>query len=351
MQLMIFYELSNNINPKIDIVRKSIRLNKKLRILIDRDVNEIDNSQLLQEVIAEIPKELAWLGYENCAVVTKLYAIYESFVEKIITTWIKELPKLVPKYSDLDDRIKEHYIDNVGRIFRDIKKQRFSDLKLDEIISKLYYCVTNHQRYELLPDAFTIHDRHLRKEDLEELFKNAGIISNAWEWVKNNRNIQNFITNNSEETTAEGLLKELIDYRNNAAHADIVIDDILGSDKLLQLCDFIESICVSLSELITYQCLQKQEKQDKVIKIGCISEWVKNPKAGVLKISNAKVKIKLGDRLFLTSKFDCQIASIVSLKIDDVFQQEINALSATEIGIKFDIDARKNLEIYQVIVH
>jgi hypothetical protein len=353
MRSTMFYNLSNKIKPNLDIIRQSIKLNQKIRDLASRTANEIELSPLFKELIEVIPTDGEWLSYENCAAVTRLYAIYESFVEDLITAWIQELPKLVPNYTDLDERIKETHIDNVGRILRDRNKQRFSELKPSEIIGGLYKGVINTHPYELLAEAFTIHDspserlhqRNLRKEDLDELLKNAGICQNTWNWVKNSRNIKTFIRDVIQENTAEGLLRELIDYRNNAAHG-IAINIILGVDELLQLCDFIEMICESLSELATYQLLLKQEKQGQAKKIGSISEWFKKPQAGVAKINS--IKLKLGDRLFLISYGNCQVAEIMSLKIDDTPYQEINISSETEVGVKFNINARDKLDIYYV---
>ena len=343
MRSTIFYNLSDSIKPNLDIIRQSIRLNEKLRNLASRTVNEIDDSTLFKELIEVIPTDREWLGYENCAAVTRLYAIYESFVEALIVKWIEELPRLVPKYSDLDEKIKETHIDNVGRILRERNKQRFNGLSLESAIYKLYCGFTDTQPYELLTDAFIIHDRNLRKEDLEDLLKNAGIDQSAWNWIKNNRNIKVFVQDVIQETTAEGLLKGLIEYRNNAAHS-LTINVILGSDELLQLCNFVEMVCEALSELATYQLLLKQEKQGQFVKIGKISEWFKTPQAGVAKISN--IKLKVGDRLFLTNDADCQVAEIISLEINNASSKEIHVSLETEVGIKFNIDARKNWCIY-----
>lgn len=134
MRSTIFYNLSDSIKPNLDIIRQSIRLNEKLRNLASRTVNEIDDSTLFKELIEVIPTDREWLGYENCAAVTRLYAIYESFVEALIVKWIEELPRLVPKYSDLDEKIKETHIDNVGRILRERNKQRFNGLSLESAI-------------------------------------------------------------------------------------------------------------------------------------------------------------------------------------------------------------------------
>ena len=84
MRSTIFYNLSESIKPNLDIIRKSIKLNEKLRNLASRTVNEIDDSTLFKELIDAIPTDREWLRYENCTVVTRLYAVYESFVEALI---------------------------------------------------------------------------------------------------------------------------------------------------------------------------------------------------------------------------------------------------------------------------
>jgi MAE_28990/MAE_18760-like HEPN len=91
MRSAMFYDLSNKIKPNLDIIRQSIKLNQKIRDLASRTANEIELSPLFKELIEVIPTDGEWLSYENCAAVTRLYAIYESFVEDLITAWIQEL--------------------------------------------------------------------------------------------------------------------------------------------------------------------------------------------------------------------------------------------------------------------
>ena len=55
---------------------------------------------------------------------------------------------------------------DISRILRERNKQRFNELSLESTIYKLYCGVIDAQPYELLTDAFILHDRNLRKEDL-----------------------------------------------------------------------------------------------------------------------------------------------------------------------------------------
>jgi MAE_28990/MAE_18760-like HEPN len=342
----MFDNLSANMQAQIDTIAKIVKMNRQLRNIAIQEPSTLAAFPSLQDLSKVLPTEEEWRAYEHCATVSRLYAVYESFVENLIENWVVELPRLVPMYSDLDKNIQCTHIDNVARILKERNKQRFSELPLDRIISGLFNGVTGNQTYELLVDAFIIHERNLRTADLEELFRNAGIHPNAWNWVKNNHYVQNFIDDNiGGENTAEGLLKQLIDYRNDAAHGDI-IDVTLSSSQLLEFCEFILAICKSLSELVTYQVLLKEEKQgNNTRQIGTISEWFKKPQAGVVTISN--VKLKVGDSLFLASDKDCRMAQVMSLQINDTDKIEVEALSDIEVGIAFNIDGRSNLKLYQ----
>jgi hypothetical protein len=117
---------------------------------------------------------------------------------------------------------------------------------------------------------------------------------------------------------------------------------------LLDLCEFIAAICDALSELVTYQILLKEEKQGKVRLLGEISEWFKKPQAGIVTLSN--VKLKVGDSLFLASDRDCQIAEIKSIQIDGIDRNEVESISEVEVGIAFNIDGRNKLQLYQRVV-
>lgn len=344
----MFDHLSANMQTQIDTIAKIVKVNRQLRNIASQEPSIFAAFPSWQDLLKAMPSEEEWRVYEHCAVVNRLYAIYESFVENLIENWVRELPRIIPIYSDLDEKIQSTHIDNVGRILRERHKQRFSDLSIDRVIGGLFNGVTGNQTYELLVDAFILHERNLRTEDLEELLKNAGIHSNAWNWVKNNHHVKSFIDDNiAGENTAEGLLKQLIDYRNDAAHGDI-IDVTLSSSQLLELCDFILAVCKSLSELVTYQILLKEEKQGQAKQIGQISEWFKKPQAGIVTISN--VKLKVGDALFLTNDRDCQLAQIVSIQVDSTDKNEVETSSEIEIGIAFDINGCNKLKLYQRIV-
>ncbi len=347
----MFDELLQIVNVNISTVRKIIQTNDKLKGIVfsarTATEQESEENTELRKLIESVPSEQEWQIYDHCAVVTRLYAIYERFVEDLITEWLKYLPFIVTQYSDLEERIKDTHQIGVGRLLLDLKKKRFEHLSINEVIQGLFDGVTGQEKYKLIPDAFLLHEQNLRREVLERLFADAGI-SNAWVWVNNHRNVKQFIEEvRGSQNTAEGELNELIIYRNDAAHGAIV-DDILGTKELLELGDFVEALCQALAELVTFQVISRQTAIGKAKEIGQVTEWFKKPKAGVAKIK--EITLSVGEKVFLANEESsyCQSATIESIMINDISHEQVITTSAKEVGLKFDIDAKKGLSLYVI---
>ena len=160
--------------------------------------------------------------------------------------------------------------------------------------------------------------------------------------------MKNFIEEiRGSQNTIEGELNELIIYRNDAAHGAL-IDDFLGFNALLELCDFVESICQALADLFTYKVIERKEKIGKAQKIGKITEWFKKPQAGIAKVANTSLKID--SNLFLVNKniACCQSVVIQSIQIEGKSVNEVKATTEIEIGLKFDVNAKLGLDLYIV---
>lgn len=214
----MFENLLEIVNVNIDSIRKIIQTNDRLRKIVAKGIINIeppkDNQDFL-ELVNGIPNEKEWKLYEHCAVVTRLYAIYENFVEDLISAWLQHLPQLVENYLELNDKIQNTHREGVGRILLEFKKDRFKDLSENQVIRGLFYGTTNENKnYELLPEAFLLHDQNLWKYILEKLFANAGI-PDTWQWVIQHRTLKKFIEEiRGNQNTAEGELNQLISYRN-----------------------------------------------------------------------------------------------------------------------------------------
>jgi hypothetical protein len=345
----MFEERLQKVSVKIATVRAIIKTNDRLRKSIFQDISNTDKLPANSEFAAltgEIPSKWEWEIYDRSAVVTRLYAIYERFVEDLISDWLRLLPDLVPCYSDLDEKIQNTHREGIGRLLIDIKKNRFQHLSIEQVVRGLSCGITDIGKYDLLPEAFLLQEQNLRKEVLETILKNAGL-DEAWKWIINHKEIKCFIDEvRDNQNTAERELKQLVDYRNEAAHGSV--DEILGKQELLELSDFVEALCKSLTDLVTYNIILLQAKQEVVREIGKITEWFKKPQAGIAKVK--EVTLTVGESVFLVLVNDrlscCYSAKIESIQLDGISHDRADITSEAEVGLKFDRHARIGLNIY-----
>lgn len=354
----------------ISTVRSIIKTNDRIREIAFGKRNllkhEFDETTdlILNILTQDVPKLNDLRIYEHCSVVTRLYAIYESFVEDLIRDWLILLPELYPTYSDLDKTIRYTHKIGVGRLLQIIKDKdsnendnsRYSSLSVQKILQDLSNGENGVDKYELCPDAFLFHQQNLRIDTLNELLKNAGIpnellksggISEAWNWVIEHRNIKYFLQEiRGNQSSADKELNTFISYRNDAAH-NTKINDFLPSKELLELCDFVEALCQALIELVTYQVIQNKKSLGQAQIIGKITEWFKKPQAGVA-TTVEDCFLSVGSNLFLVGKSYCQLVKIESIYDHDISVEELPVIPGMEVGLKFDVDARKDLQLYQL---
>lgn len=352
----MFQERLKTVNANISTVRSIIQTNDRLRAIafgegtVTKQESENNTESIITILKQNLPDVTEWRVYDHCAVVTRLYAIYEHFVEDLVRDWVQRLPEIFPLYSDLADSIRDTHRIGVGRLLLDLTKNKFQHLSVEGVIRGLFSGVTGSQeKYELLPDAFLLHEQNLRRDALEKLFADAGI-PKAWSWVEKHRAVKYFVEEiRASENTAEGELNELISYRNDAAHGS-PIDNVLGSSALLELCSFVEALCQALAELVAYQVISRQSSIGQAREIGQITEWFKKPKAAVAKVK--EITLSIGDSLFLISegRAYCQLVKIESIKIQEggveVEKEQVEITTESEVGLKFDTDARKELRLY-----
>jgi hypothetical protein len=340
----MFNELLNKSTHSINTIRSIIKFNEHLR---DK-LSATQNSELL--AFKQIAPNLdEWKSYERCSVVTRLYAIYESFVENIIKDWIISLPEIFESYAELPEKIQTTHQIGAAKLLQELggNNNRYEHLSVPNIIKALYIgAISSQEKYELVTDAFILHNQNLRKDILVKLFADAGI-SQSWDWIENHRYIKEIA--NGSRNYAETQIKELIDYRNQAAHSDR-FDESLGINKLLEMCDVVEKICQALTELVTYEAIEHSKSKNKIQKIGKVTDWL--PKKQVAIASCNKGTLAIGNNIFVVSKTKCycQSVQIKNIRIDengvDVNKTKFEIVNSIEIALQIDKEVKKDLDIY-----
>jgi hypothetical protein len=346
----MFDAIRQNASSNVDTICSVLKINDNLREILfspdDSGRKILAQHEKLTSLLKNIPQRKDWQICDHCTAVTQLYAVYESFVEKLILEWLQVVPNLFPNYSDLEPKIQNAHREGIGRLLIELNKNRFKELTAEKVVQGFLAGVTGSETYELLPEAFLSQDQNLRQEVLEKLFADVGI-NKVWSWLKKHREIKYFIEEiRGDQSTVEAELKRFIDYRNGAAHGGV--DEILTTQELLDLGVFVKALCNALAELVTYQIILRKSMINRAKQIGKVIEWYPKSRAAVVQVKECTLSIEDGIWLISEANSLCQLAIIQSIRIDDnaVDQQEI--ISEVEVGLQFDLNAKTGMSLYLV---
>src|SRR5690349_17807638 len=65
----------------------------------------------LSKIRETVPPKASWQVYDHCAAFTRLYAVYEQFIEELVSDYLRMLPRLYPRYEDLPPNVtKQHRV-------------------------------------------------------------------------------------------------------------------------------------------------------------------------------------------------------------------------------------------------
>src|SRR6266404_3350668 len=164
-------------------IKKQIQLSGAIRSMVgDRSLKCTNASGLCFDIGAvydAAPDTTDWRIIDHCSAVTRLYAVYERFVEEILGAHLQYLEQNVA-YGDLDEKFRLQHRRSIGQILLDLDKDRYKDtLSFDSILDDISG-IFHGQKYRLLPQAMLAHDQNLRMKDLGSLFERCGI-SNVFE--------------------------------------------------------------------------------------------------------------------------------------------------------------------------
>ncbi|MET4290918.1 hypothetical protein ABIB06_002457 [Bradyrhizobium sp. LB8.2] len=326
-------------------IKKHLELSALVRSMIsDRSISCSKGSSLCFDVgamYASSPDPTDWKIIDHCSVVTRLYAVFERFVEDILGAHLQFLEANVA-YDQLDEKFRSHHRKSVGQMLIDLDKDRYKDsITFNSILSDIGG-IFRGERYRLLPEAMLSHDQNLRMKDLVSLFDRCGIPKLA-EWIGRHRAIKIFFKGGRQSDKADAELDQLVQYRNEAAHGGIEVTDVLGTDILIEYADFVEALCSALAECVQRNCIARAEELGKTRRTGVITEIFSDRR--VVAIVGGGT-FKVSDRPYLCGEGFCYRATIESIHHDDSPVPSVTLLNDTEIGFALDVEPVKRALIY-----
>src|SRR5690606_21446033 len=106
--------------------------------------------------------------------------------------------------------------------------------------------------------------------ELERIFGHCGL-SGLRGWIEHHHALRGFFSSAARVSdTPEAELREIVNYRNEAAHGEV--DDVLGVALLTEFAEFILNLCIAIAEFIQKDMIIRLTKKSKALEAGIVTE-------------------------------------------------------------------------------
>ncbi len=284
-----------------------------------------------------------WHIYDHCAAFTRLYAIYATYVEDLIETYLVILPTLYATYDDLPKAITTQHRVGLGLILGKLGDgSAYSYLDEKTIVTTLSHGLGGGTPYKLVKHAFLADRQNYRLEVLGRLLGYLGIQNGAQHLSKNRAVLAFLETIKSGATTVQNELDQFVKRRNEAAHRDV--NDIVATDEIKQTADFVRHVGNALAEILTYELVNRRYTLGHFPMLGTVEKTYQN---GTVIISHVKpCMLRIGEQLAIVHGDSLRLVTIGGLQLNDVDYNPVLLTAETELGIKIDHKAIKSAAIY-----
>lgn len=303
-----------------------------------------ENAKCLEvrRIMGEASDTTNWRVIDHCAAVTRSYALFESFVMEVLREYLTFLSRAY-KLSGLGSDFAIRYTRGIGRILQDQHKHRYRNLNIATVITGVGEALGDKDGYHIQAEALLRTEQNLRMAELHRLFNDCGL-SGLESWVGSHAAVQAFFAEQGRlSDTATSELKQIVDYRNEAAHGDV--DNVLGPDILIEFTHFYEAMCRCVLDIIQYDTIRRAKELKRATVIGSISERLREDIV-IAKVSNATLTV--GDKLYVFKKGLTMIAEVGSIQVNGEDLVTVTVSEEIEVGLRLGVRVKEGCELLRL---
>ena len=273
-----------------------------------------------------------WRIIDHCAAITRAYAIFERFFLVLVEQYIWDIAR-VRTFGELNERLRETILKNVGRFLGDHDKERYSDINPAEVIREIHEAMEGKLGYEISGDVIIRQEQNLRVEEIVRILSSIGF-EDVEGWLKRHPLTKEFFESfDAWSNTISSQQREIIKYRNEAAHG--LVEEVLGADVLIEFTYFLEVMCKVMCELVTRERMKIEESCKRVSEIGHVSERFSN---NVCIVRSDGGFFWVGQRIYLVNDNRCRESQILEIQLEDSpYDKLICLYGPVEVGLRLDV--------------
>lgn len=287
-----------------------------------------------------------------------LYAALEKFVEDI--AWMyTDLESSRNEYPGLSDKLRsKHMRQSADLLFRGrLGEGRYSGITELDVVENLHACLSGKNPYKLNRHAIVHHDQNLRSNEVQTVFAALGIDNMndqacctepmiAWYCKENDTDINSI--HKVQPAIVDLRLKDLVERRNQVAHAGSDMNESIDSDEMRSKLDFLRAYSSSLFSVIAATYLDRYYiKSGRATSLGYPVEGPFK-KGAVVVVRKPACTLYRGQPIVgVHEKRVDRWGEILELEVDDVAVQSIEPDSVSaDVGLCADFKFTKGIELY-----
>jgi len=320
-----------------------------LRIAISRVQPALEASKLEQELLdaADIAPDLTrWRVMEHSLVVGRLYAIYETFCESLLSDWIDFLTTNF-SYSDLPEKMIEYYPHGFSAIMTMLPSPRYPSLTREGMISRYHGALQGVEGYSLNSECLVHHKNNLRLEELSDIFGRCGLEA-VGEWAAKSPDLVSALPNGNDRALDQikSRLSDFIQYRNDSSHGGVSPDEILGHEELDELVDFIMALANSIDSFVKWKIVEKLLKLGEAHAVGHVTEVF--PKSNACICVTEKISVSAGQAVLVRKAGNFYEDEIISIRHNDLDVDSYKAEPGVELGFRLGRLPAKGSKVFSI---
>lgn len=340
----MFTSFTKRLRGEVDTLKLVLDAHDGLRALVyPSEPSEAQDHAHLERIRQSGLLKPAWQIYDHCAAFTRLYAVYEQFVDDIAADYLRLLPQLYRNFADLPLSVRIQLRLGIGQILGKLGKDGpYRELAEVQVIEGWAEGLLGKAGYSLLSQAFLIDQQNYRSPALANLFRYLGF-DDCWAWIEKHPAMVAYMTQRDTNETPKTLLHDLVEYRNKASHTDV--RETVAIEEIKSIADYVAVLCDALSQLLMKKVIQRKTQIGEAVCIGVVIHKFSDLIVGVRTSAGS---LQVDEELVIIQKHSCQSAKVVSIQVGDVPHMRLDLTDGLEIGLKLTERANEGAELIRV---
>jgi MAE_28990/MAE_18760-like HEPN len=329
----MFSSLTGQLGKEVEALKKILGVNARLRDLHAASPALNSSDMILAEVLSTAPDRINWRVFDHCAAVTRVYALYEQFVEDLVEDYLSQLPEMYSSYDDLPQTLRTQHRIGTGQILQKWSEDGpYGDLTETSVASGLVDGLRGQRAYTLLAEAFLMDPHNYRADVVVKVFGHLGLMD-CLSFVKKQLEMRAFMLTRDATETPETVLRDIVKLRNQASHGSVSQDQIISVHELSSYATFIQVICGALAEMVERAVLTRRLQ---VCQIACVGQVTHPYSNNIVGFRCCAGQIRVGERLVAKGTRAPVGATVVSMESDRQRFLAGDLAEGQEIGLELD---------------